>query len=55
MQLENMNQLDDESLPTPILDDGMQNELELMDGDLWDSTPGGDTYGSYIRNWSKNL
>jgi len=55
MQLENMNQLDDETLPAPILDDSMQMQLELIDGDLWDSSPGGDTYGSYIRNWSKNL
>jgi hypothetical protein len=55
MQLENMNQLDDESLPAPILDETMEMSLELIDGDLWDATPGGDTYGSFVRDLMKNL
>jgi hypothetical protein len=55
MQLENMNQMDDETLPAPILDDSMQMQLELIDGDLWDANPGGDTYGMFMRDLMKNL
>ena len=54
-QVEHMNQMDDETLPEPIIEDGMNHGLELMDGDLWDSTPGGDTYGSFIRDMIRNL
>jgi len=55
LQLEQMNQIDDETLPAPIIEDGMTTNLELMDGDLWDSTPGGDTYGSFMRDMVRNL
>jgi len=55
LQLEQMNQVDDETLPAPIIEDGMTTNLELIDGDLWDSTPGGDTYGSFIRDMMRNL
>ena len=54
-QVEHMNQMDDETLPEPIIEDGIDRGLELIDGDLWDSTPGGDTYGSFIRDMMKNL
>jgi hypothetical protein len=54
-QIEHMNQVDDETLPEPIIEDGFNNGLELMGGDLWDSTPGGDTYGSFIRDMMRNL
>jgi len=55
LQLEQMNQVDDETLPAPIIEDGMTTNLELIDGDLWDSTPGGDTYGSFMRDMMRNL
>jgi len=54
-QVEHMNQMDDETLPEPIIEDGLSQGLELMDGDLWDSTSGGDTYGSFIRDMMRNL
>ena len=55
IQLETMNQVDDEGLPEMILEDGLQTQLELMDGDLWDSSVGGDTYGSFMRDMMRNL
>jgi len=55
LQLEQMNQVDDETLPAPIIENGMTTNLELIDGDLWDATPGGDTYGSFIRDMMRNL
>jgi len=54
-QVEHMNQIDDETLPEPIIEDGLNHGLELIDGDLWDSSVGGDTYGSFIRDMIKNL
>jgi len=55
LQLETLNQVDDETLPAPIIDDGREHNLELMDGDLWDSSIGGDTYGSFVRDMLRNL
>jgi hypothetical protein len=55
IQLESMNQFDDEALLEPIIDDGLDHGLEVLDGDLWDSTSGGDTYGSFMRDMKRNL
>jgi len=56
MQLENMNQVDDETLPEPIIDDGLQNNLELVGGDLWElNTGAGDTYADFMRDFIKNV
>jgi hypothetical protein len=55
IQLETMNQVDDEGLPEMMVEDGLQMQLELIDGDLWDSSVGGDTYGSFIRDMIRNL
>jgi len=55
IQLETLNQVDDETLPAPIIEDGREHNLELMDGDLWDSSVGGDTYGSFMRDMLRNL
>jgi len=55
IQLETMNQVDDEGLPEMMVEDGLQMQLELIDGDLWDSSIGGDTYGSFMRDMMRNL
>jgi hypothetical protein len=55
IQLETMNQVDDEGLPEMMVEDGLQTQLELIDGDLWDSSVGGDTYGSFMRDMMRNL
>jgi hypothetical protein len=36
LQLENLNQLDEEMLPAPIIDDGLNQQYEFIDGDFWE-------------------
>ncbi len=55
IQLENMNQMDDLNLPAPIIEDGRQHEFELIDGDLWENSDGGETYSGYFRETFRNL
>jgi hypothetical protein len=55
IQLENLNQVDDDTLPEMIIEDGLNHGLELIDGDLWDSTTGGGTYESFMRDMMRNL
>jgi hypothetical protein len=55
IQLENMNQLDEEVLPAPIIDDGRQHNFEVMDGDLWEVANGDEIYSGFIRDTLKNL
>jgi hypothetical protein len=55
IQLENMNQLDEEVLPAPIIEDGRQHNFEVMDGDLWEVADGNEIYSGFIRDSLKNL
>ena len=55
IQLEQMNQLDENILPAPIIDDGLDVPLEIIDGDLWEVANGGETYASFIRERLNNL
>ena len=55
IQLENMNQLDDEMLPAPIIEDGRQHNFEAIDGDLWELADGGEVYAGFIRDSLNNL
>jgi len=57
IQVENMNQYDEEMVPAPIMDDGigLHSELELIDGDLWESGSGNSTYSSYMRDYKNSL
>jgi hypothetical protein len=55
IQLENMNQLDEEVLPAPIIDDGLDHPFELVGGDLWEVSNGGEVYAGFIRDSLKNL
>lgn len=50
IQLENMNQIDDETLVEPIIDDGLDSPFEVMGGDVWETANGGDTYSGFIRD-----
>ena len=50
MQLENMNQFDEENLPAPIIEDGLEHDFDIIDGDLWEAADGSETYSSFIRN-----
>ena len=55
IQLENMNQIDEEVLPEPIIDDGTKPDFMIEGGDLWEVANGGDTYANYTTKWFKDL
>jgi hypothetical protein len=55
IQLENMNQFDDEVLPSPIIEDGLEHDFMIEGGDLWEVADGGDTYGSYTKKFFDRL
>jgi len=55
LQLEDMNQLDEEVLPAPIIEDGREHSFEIIDGDLWELADGNDIYAGFIRDSIKNL
>ena len=43
IQLENMNQMDDDVLPAPIIEDGLEHDFEIMGGDMWEVADGSET------------
>ena len=49
-QLENLNQVDEETLPALVIDDGLEHPFEILDGDVWEKANSGETYASFIRN-----
>jgi len=49
LQLETMNQYDEETLPAPIIEDGLEHSFMLEGGDVWEKADSGETYASYIR------
>jgi hypothetical protein len=55
LQLENMNQLDDEVLPAPIIEDGLEHDFEIIDGDVWENPGAGATYSNFIRKTLERL
>jgi hypothetical protein len=50
IQLENMNQIDDDVLPAPIIEDGLEHEFEIIGNDLWEVADSGATYANFITN-----
>jgi hypothetical protein len=55
IQLENMNQMDDDVLPAPIIEDGLEHDFEIMGGDMWEVADGGETYAKFMRNRLERL
>jgi hypothetical protein len=55
IQLENMNQMDEDVLPAPIIEDGLEHDFEIMGGDLWELADGGETYAKFMRNRLERL
>jgi hypothetical protein len=50
LQLESMNQHDDDILPAPIIDDGVNgNEFSVWGGDVWEEAGGGEVYAGYFK------
>lgn len=50
IQLENLNQVDEETLPAPVVDNGLENPFEIIDGDVWEKAGSGETYAGFIRD-----
>jgi hypothetical protein len=56
IQLENMNQIDEETLPAPIIETGLERPgLEVFDGDVWEVANGGEIYAGFIKDSFRNL
>ena len=55
IQLESMNQIDEETLPAPIIEDGLEHDFEIMGGDVWEVANGDQTYASFIRKTLNGL
>jgi hypothetical protein len=53
IQLENMNQIDEDTLPPPIIDDGLESPFEVVDGDVWETSTGGQVYSGYFRDYGR--
>jgi hypothetical protein len=50
-----MNQLDQEILPAPIIEDGREHNFEIVGNDLWELADGGEVYAGFIRDSLRNL
>jgi hypothetical protein len=55
IQLENMNQIDEDVLPAPIIDDGLETNFMVEGGDVWETANGGETYGAYHSEFFRTL
>jgi hypothetical protein len=55
IQLENMNQYDEEVLPAPIIETGLEHDYEIIDGDLWEAADGSDVYSGLMKDIMRNL
>jgi len=55
IQLENLNQLDEEVLPAPIIEDGLKHKFEVLDGDVWERADSGEVYAGFVRDMIRNL
>ena len=55
IQLENMNQYDEEVLPAPIIETGLEHDYEVIDGDLWEAADGSDVYSGLMKDVMRNL
>ena len=55
IQLENMNQLDDENLPAPIIEDGREHSFEVIDGDVWETTNSGEVYSGFFKELLRSM
>lgn len=55
IQLENMNQIDEDVLPAPIIDNGLKTDFMVEGGDVWEVADGGPTYAGYHNSFFRNL
>jgi hypothetical protein len=55
IQLENMNQYDEDVLPAPIIEDGLEHDFMVEGGDVWEVADGADTYAKYTRDFFRSM
>jgi hypothetical protein len=55
IQLENMNQVDEETLPAPIIEDGLSHDFDIWDNDVWENADGSEPYAGFIRKALERL
>jgi hypothetical protein len=55
IQLENMNQIDEETLPAPIIENGLEHSFDVIDGDVWEKADSNQPYANFIRDAIRNL
>jgi len=55
IQLENMNQMDDDVLPAPIIEDGLEHDFEMVGGDMWEVADGRETYSEYFKDFHRRM
>ena len=55
IQLENMNQIDEDVLPAPIIESPLDHKFEVLDGDMWEAADGGEVYAGFFRDMLKNM
>jgi hypothetical protein len=56
IQLENMNQIDEITPPTLMVDDGLTgHSFNVLDGDVWEDANGGEVYAGFFRDMVRNM
>jgi len=55
LQLETMNQYDEDTLPAPIIDDGLDHPFEVFDGDVWEKADSNQPYAAFIKDAIRRL
>jgi len=48
-----MNQIDEELLPAPIIEDGLTHSFDVMEDGLWEDATGEATYAKYFRDMGR--
>jgi hypothetical protein len=53
LQVEDMNQYDEEVLPAPVIENGMEHDFMLEGGDVWEKAGAHETYSQYFREFGR--
>ena len=48
-----MNQVDELTPPTPMMDNGIETNFDVWDDDVWEKADGGEVYSGYFRELSR--
>jgi hypothetical protein len=41
--------MDEDLLPAPIIEDGLEHDFEIIGDDIWELADGGETYANFFR------